>query len=460
MTPSGWVQLALFLGILGLATKPVGLYLGRVLDPRGKTPLDRVLKPLERLLYRILGVDVEKEQDWKRYLLSIVVFSAAGLLFTYAILRLQHVLPLNPQKLGPVRPDLAFNTAASFTTNTNWQNYSGERTLSYFSQLVGLVFHNFVSAAAGLAFAAALVRGLARQTARAIGNFWVDLVRTSLYLLLPASVVLALFLMSQGVVENFKPYTRTAPVAAAGPQTIAQGPAASQVAIKMLGTNGGGFFNANAAHPYENPTPLSSFIQLLAIFLIPAGLTYHLGRQVGNRRHGWADLDRHGDPVSRLDARLLAGGERRQSEAGGHRRGSRRREHGGQGSSFRRRGLQPVRRRHDLGFVRRGQRDARFLHPARRAGAALQHPTRRHRLRRRRLRPHRHAGLRRSGRFPHGLDGRPDARVSGQKNRGLRRQGLRPGGARHGLRHPRLHEPGGGRPLGTGGRRPMPGPTA
>jgi len=288
MTPSGWIQLALFIGILALVTKPVGLYLGLVLDSRGKTPLDRVLKPLERLLYRIIGVSVEKEQDWKRYALSILAFSATGLMFTYVVLRLQHLLPLNPQNLGPVRPDLAFNTAASFATNTNWQNYSGERTLSYFSQLVGLVFHNFVSAAAGVAVAAALVRGLARQTARAIGNFWVDLVRTSLYLLLPASVVLSLFLISQGVVQNFKPYVRTEPVAAAGAQIIAQGPAASQVAIKMLGTNGGGFFNANAAHPYENPTPLSNFIQLLAIFLIPAGLTYHLGRQVGNRRHGWA----------------------------------------------------------------------------------------------------------------------------------------------------------------------------
>jgi K+-transporting ATPase ATPase A chain len=288
MTPSGWIQLALFIGILGLVTKPVGLYLGRVLDPRGKTPLDRVLKPVERLLYRILGVDVDKEQDWKRYALSVVAFSAAGLLFTYAVLRLQHILPLNPQGLGPVRTDLAFNTAASFTTNTNWQNYSGERTLSYFSQLVGLVFHNFVSAAAGLAVAAALVRGLARQAVNALGNFWVDLVRTNLYLLLPASVVLALFLISQGVVQNFQPYVRTIPVAAAGAQVIAQGPAASQAAIKMLGTNGGGFFNANAAHPYENPTPLSNLIQLLAIFLIPAGLTYHLGRKVGSQRHGWA----------------------------------------------------------------------------------------------------------------------------------------------------------------------------
>lgn len=293
MTPSGWIQLALFIGILALMTRPVGLYLGRVLDPRGKTPLDRGLKPVERLLYRLLGVDPDKEQGWKRYLLSVAVFSAAGLLFTYAILRLQRHLPLNPQSLGPVRPGLAFNTAASFATNTNWQNYSGERTLSYFSQLVGLVFHNFVSAAAGVAVAAALVRGLARQTARAIGNFWVDLVRTSLYLLLPASVVLSLFLISQGVVQNFKPYVRTEPVAAGGAQIIAQGPAASQIAIKMLGTNGGGFFNSNAAHPYENPTPLSNFIQLFAIFLIPAGLTYHLGRKVGNQRHGravWAAM--------------------------------------------------------------------------------------------------------------------------------------------------------------------------
>ncbi len=288
MTAAGWVQLALFVGILALVTKPAGLYLGRVLDPRGKTPLDRVLKPLERLLYRFLGVDAEKEQDWKRYALSILIFSAAGLLLTYAVLRLQHVLPLNPQDLGPVRPDLALNTAASFATNTNWQNYSGERTLSYFSQFVGLVFHNFVSAAAGIAVAAALVRGLARQTAKAIGNFWVDLVRTNLYLLLPASVVLALFLTSQGVVQNFKPYVRTIPGAAAGAQVIAQGPAASQAAIKMLGTNGGGFFNANAAHPYENPTPLSNLIQLLAIFMIPSGLTYYLGRKVGSQRHGWA----------------------------------------------------------------------------------------------------------------------------------------------------------------------------
>ena len=293
----GWLQLALFLGLLAAVTKPMGLYLVRVLESDGKTWLDRLVKPVERLLYRVLGVDAKKEQDWRRYSRSLIVFSLAGLLFTYTILRLQHILPLNPQKFGPVRPDLAFNTAASFTTNTNWQNYAGETTLSYFSQMVGLVFHNFVSAAAGIAAAAALVRGIARQSAKTVGNFWVDLVRVNLYLLLPFSIVFSAFLTSQGVVQNFKPAVRAAVVEsaawpsggkAAAEQTIAQGPAASQVAIKILGTNGGGFFNANASHPYENPTPFSNFIQMLAIFLIPSGLTYYLGRKVRNQVHGWA----------------------------------------------------------------------------------------------------------------------------------------------------------------------------
>jgi len=284
----GWVQLALFMGILFLVTKPLGLYLVRVLEPEGKTWLDRPVRPVERWLYRLLRVDPKKEQDWKQYTLSLIVFSLAGLLFTYAVLRLQHLLPLNPQKFGPVRPDLAFNTAASFTTNTNWQNYAGESTLSYFSQMVGLVFHNFVSAAVGIAAAAALVRGIARHTAKTIGNFWVDLVRVNLYLLIPFSLVFSLFLTSQGIVQNFKPYVRATTVESAAVQTIAQGPAASQVAIKMLGTNGGGYFNANAAHPYENPTPLSNFLQMLSIFLIPSGLTYYLGRKVKNQKHGWA----------------------------------------------------------------------------------------------------------------------------------------------------------------------------
>jgi K+-transporting ATPase ATPase A chain len=293
----GWIQLALYILALLLLTKPIGLYLVRVLDAEGKTFLDPGLKPVERLLYRLLGLDPKKEQDWKHYTLSLLAFSFVGLLFTYAILRLQYILPLNPQGFGPVRPDLAFNTAASFTTNTNWQNYAGEITLSYFSQMVGLVFHNFVSAAAGIAVAAALVRGIARHSAKTVGNFWVDLVRVNLYLLLPLSMVFALFLVSQGMIQNFKPYEKAtliepsalqAPKSDSPTQTIAQGPTASQAAIKMLGTNGGGFFNANASHPYENPTPLSNFLQMLSIFLIPSGLTYYLGRKVRNQRHGWA----------------------------------------------------------------------------------------------------------------------------------------------------------------------------
>jgi K+-transporting ATPase ATPase A chain len=312
----GWLQLAAFVGLLLLLTKPMGLYLFRVLDGEGRTFLDPVLKPVELLFYRIFRVDRKQEQDWKQYTISLLMFSLIGLLFTYLILRIQHLLPLNPQGFGPLSPDLAFNTAASFTTNTNWQNYGGESTLSYFSQMVGLAFHNFVSAAVGIAIAAALVRGIARRTAKTIGHFWVDLVRVNLYLLLPICLFYALFLVSQGMVQNFKAYETVKVVEpytvqvvkkdAAGPemkdaqgkavmeehkidtQTIAQGPMASQVAIKMLGTNGGGFVNANAAHPYENPTPLSNFIQMLSIFLIPSGLTYYLGQMVKNRRHGWA----------------------------------------------------------------------------------------------------------------------------------------------------------------------------
>jgi K+-transporting ATPase ATPase A chain len=312
----GWIQVTLYVLILVLVTKPIGLYLVRVLDAEGKTFLDLFLKPVEKLFYRMLGLDPKKEQDWKQYTVSMLFFSLVGLLFTYAILRLQHLLPLNPQGLGPVSPDLAFNTAASFTTNTNWQNYAGESTLSYFSQMVGLAFHNFVSAATGIAIAAALVRGIARNTAKTIGNFWVDLVRVNLYLLLPICLVYAVFLISQGMMQNFKPYEKARLIEPADVQlakkdtagqeirdaqgnpvmeeqnveiqTIPQGPMASQVAIKMLGTNGGGFLNANASHPYENPTPLSNFIQMLSILLIPSGLTYYLGRMVRKQKHGWA----------------------------------------------------------------------------------------------------------------------------------------------------------------------------
>ncbi len=286
----GWIQLGFFLGILLVLTRPMGVYLYRALDVQGKTFLDPVLKPVERLFYRLLRIDPEAEQDWKRYTLSLLAFSLVGTLFTYAILRLQHLLPLNPQHLGPVSGHLAFNTAMSFITNTNWQSYGGESTMSYLSQMAGLAIHNFTSAASGIAVAAALVRGIARHTAKTIGNFWADLVRVHLYVLLPLCLLYAVFLVSQGVIQNFHPYMIAKPVEAgvAQTQTIVQGPMASQVAIKMLGTNGGGYTNANAAHPYENPTPLSNFVQILSIFLIPSGLTWYLGRMVKNQRHGWA----------------------------------------------------------------------------------------------------------------------------------------------------------------------------
>ncbi len=316
MNASGWTQLILFSVILLALTKPMGLYLVRVLDAEGRTFLDPALKPVERLIYRLAGIDPTREQDWKGYAVSVLIFSLVTMLLTYLILRLQGVLPLNPQGFSGVAGDLSFNTAASFTTNTNWQNYAGESTMSYLSQMVGLVSHNFFSAAAGIAVAAALVRGLARDKAATLGNFWTDLTRTCLYLLLPICLVFAVFLVSQGVIQNFRAYqsarviepftTQVAKKDASGQevkdaqgqtlmeevkvesQTIPQGPIASQVAIKLLGTNGGGFTNANAAHPFENPTPLSNFIQLLSIFVIPSGLTYYLGRMVRNQKHGWS----------------------------------------------------------------------------------------------------------------------------------------------------------------------------
>jgi len=313
---NSWFQLACFIGALLLLTKPFGLYLVQVLDPKGRTWLDSVLRPVESFLYRLSGIDPAREQSWGVYGLSLVLFSLVGLLFTYLVLRFQDLLPLNPQGLPALSPALAFNTAVSFTTNTNWQSYSGETTMSYFSQMVGLTLHNFTSAAVGIAVAAALVRGLVRRTASTLGNFWVDTVRSTLYLLLPGSLLLACFLISQGVVQNLRPYdnarrlvpeqvqvpsldAKGAPVLGADgkpvlgtqlreTQSIAQGPVASQVAIKMLGTNGGGFFNANAAHPFENPTPLSNFFQMLAIFAIPSALTWWFGRVTGHQRHGWA----------------------------------------------------------------------------------------------------------------------------------------------------------------------------
>ena len=316
-SPNSWLQFALFVGALLLITKPLGLFLVQVLDPRGRTLLDPIVRPIERLTYRLCGIEPEKEQSWIGYAFALLAFSLMGMLFTYFILRFQDLLPLNPQNLPGLAPALAFNTAASFTTNTNWQSYGGEATMSYFSQMVGLTIHNFTSAAAGIAIAAALVRGIAQQTTKTIGNFWADLVRVTYYLLVPICVVFALVLVSQGMIQNFKPYSAAktlepytiqvpktdaagkAVLAAdgktpvmvdqkIGTQNIVQGPVASQVAIKMLGTNGGGYVNANAAHPFENPTPLTNFLQILSIFAIPSALTYYLGRVVKNQRHGWA----------------------------------------------------------------------------------------------------------------------------------------------------------------------------
>ena len=355
MQTSVWIQLTLYVVALAAITRPMGLYLVRVLDANGRTWFDPIFKPLERLTYRLMGVKPEAEHDWKQYTLAMLLFSMVSCVFTYAILRLQQLLPLNPQALGALTPHLAFNTAVSFTTNTNWQSYGGESTMSNLSQMVALAFHNFSSAAVGIAIAAALVRGIARHSAGTLGNFWVDLVRLTYYLLLPICVVFALVLVSQGMIQNFHPYTKAKltesyiiqvpktddkgqpvtsnvaftvqtpkldsqghPVMTNGvavmidvpqldaqgrpvmtnlpvmvdqkveEQVIVQGPMASQVAIKMLGTNGGGYANANAAHPFENPTPLSNFLQMLSIFSIGSGLTYYLGRMVKNQKHGWA----------------------------------------------------------------------------------------------------------------------------------------------------------------------------
>ncbi len=300
MDAVGLIELLVFVAVVLALTKPVGRYLYAVLETRERLFLSPVLGRVERFFYRLTGTAPEKEQSWRQYLISLLYFSFVSCAFTYAILRIQSLLPLNPQRLGPASDHLSFNTAVSFLTNTNWQSYPGESTLSCFSQMVGLAFQNFASAAVGIAVAAALVRGFARQSANSIGNFWRDVVRITLYVLLPLSLVVAVFLVSQGVIQNFRAYqtavsVEQAVVARSGGddltpriQSIVQGPVASQEAIKLLGTNGGGYVNANSSHPYENPTPLSNFVEMLSIFLIPSGLTYYFGRSVRNRRHGWA----------------------------------------------------------------------------------------------------------------------------------------------------------------------------
>jgi len=280
------IQVGIFFGIVTLVSVPLGLYMARVFTSE-PTFLDPVLGPVERMIYRLCGVHPGTEMTWFEYAIAMLLFSMVGMVVLYAMERLQQILPFNPQAMGAVAPDLAFNTAASFTTNTNWQAYGGESTMSYFTQMAGLAFHNFVSAAAGIAVAIAVIRGFVRKTAKTIGNFWFDLVRTTLWILLPISIVFALVLVWQGVPQNLGPYAHAKTLEGAD-QVIAQGPVASQEIIKELGTNGGGFFNANSSHPYENPNPLTNLIEMVAIFAIGAGLTHTFGKMAGDRRQGWA----------------------------------------------------------------------------------------------------------------------------------------------------------------------------
>jgi K+-transporting ATPase ATPase A chain len=303
MTANGWLQILLFFAIIFAITKPLGLFMARAFSGE-RTFMDPVLKPVERLLYRLTRVDPEREMKWTEYAVSMLLFSGVTMLVLYVMQRLQLSLPWNPQKLAGVGPELAFNTAGSFTTNTNWQNYAGESTMSYFTQMAGLAYHNFASAAVGIALAIAFIRGIARREKATIGNFWVDLTRAGLWVLVPGCVLYSFLLIAQGVPQNLRPYdtvklvepqTAQSTDASGKPtakvtteQNIAQGPVASQEAIKMLGTNGGGFFNVNSSHPFENPTPFSNFLQMISIFAIPAGLTYTLGKMTGSTRHGWA----------------------------------------------------------------------------------------------------------------------------------------------------------------------------
>jgi potassium-transporting ATPase potassium-binding subunit len=288
MTPNGISQVLLFTAVVVALAKPMGAFMAKVFAGE-RTWLHRILRPAETAIYKLCGIDEAAEQHWTRYAGSLLLFSAVSLLFTYLIQRLQQWFPLNPQGLGNVGEHLSWNTAASFTTNTNWQSYTPETTMSYLTQMIALATHNFFSAATGIAVAIAVVRGFARHSTKTLGNFWVDFTRSTLYVLLPLAVLAALLLCSQGVIQNLSPYAKVTTLEGAV-QTIPQGPVASQEAIKMLGTNGGGFFNANSAHPYENPTPPANFLQMTLIFLIPAGLTYTFGKMVKDTRQGWALL--------------------------------------------------------------------------------------------------------------------------------------------------------------------------
>ncbi len=397
MTLNGWFQILFYLGAILAVTAPLGRFMTRVFN-RERTWLDPVLRPIERLIYRTTAVDETREMRWTEYAVAMLLFSVVSMTVLYVMQRVQQWLPLNPQGFPAVPPDLAFNTAASFTTNTNWQAYSGESTMSYLTQMAGLAYHNFVSAATGIALAIAFIRGIAQKEKDTIGNFWVDLVRCTLWVLLPFCIVGALFLVSQGVVQNLRPYDKvavidpqrvTAPDANGKPQmqvvteqTIAQGPVASQEIIKEFGTNGGGFFNANSSHPFENPTPLSNFFEMFCIFAISSGLTYTLGQMTGSPKHGWAVwgamaflffagvstaywAEARGNPI------LTTVGADQTVSAG-----SSRWQHGRQGVPVRHRQFGAVRNDYDRRELRGDQQLARLVHSAGRHGAAGQHDAR------------------------------------------------------------------------------------
>ena len=435
MTSNGIFQILLYTAVIIALAKPMGAFMAKVFAGE-RTWLHRFLRPVESAIYKTL----RNRRNGRAALdalcrVSVLAFSAVSLLFTYLILRLQQWFPWNPAGLANVGEHLSWNTAVSFTSNTNWQSYVPESTMSYLSQMVALATHNFFSAAAGIAVAIAVIRGFSRHSTRTLGNFWVDFTRCTLYILLPLSVIAALLLCSQGVIQNLDPYAKVTTLEGTV-QTIAQGPVASQEAIKMLGTNGGGFFNANSAHPYENPTPLANFLQMVLIFVIPRGPHVHLRQDGTDTRQGWALLAAM--TILFLAGRLcrVSGGTGRQSGADTHGRG--RRQHGRQGSALRHRQLGAFHRGHDRRKLRRGEQHARQPHAAGRPRAAGQYRAGRSCVRRRGIGLVRHVAVRHPGGIYRRPDGGPHAGVSREEDRA---EGSQDGDARRdgaGNLHPRL----------------------
>ena len=425
MTVIGWIQILLYCAIVVALVVPLGGYMTRVFNGE-RTFLSPVLRPVEGALYRIGGVDETREQHWLTYTVAMLFFHVGGFLILYALAAPAGACCRSIRPSNPRSPRISsFNTAVSFITNTNWQNYGGESTLSYLVQMLGLTHQNFLSAATGIVLAVALIRGFARASMRTIGNFWVDITRCTLYILLPICIVYALFLVWQGMPQTLGPYVEATTLEGAK-QTIAVGPVASQIAIKMLGTNGGGFFNANAAHPFENPTALSNFVQMISIFAIGAALTNVFGRMVGDQRQGWAILAVMG--VLFIAGVAVAYWAEANGTTGAQCARAHRRQHGGQGGPLRHRRLRAVRGDHHRRLLRRRQRHARLVHRARRHDPADQHPARRGHRRRRRRRHVRHAAVRHPGDLRRRPDGRPHARICRQEDRG---QGGQDGDARH-----------------------------